>query len=389
MAAIQPPPPQQRRKKKKSAGHAAHHGGAWKVAYADFVTAMMALFMVMWLLASTDAHTRHEIADYFRSGILPNASMAMTGGASFKPSILERSPTPGTSADEIEQLKDLAQAVQDEINQMASEDPAIANLKKLVTIRITNDGALIELVDQPGLESALFDLGASRLKTPLVDFLTKLAPDLGKLPNKIEIYGNTDARPFAAGSNKTNWDLSYERATVARNILEANGIRSDQIVGVMARGASELRNPGDPLAAENRRLSILVRNLPPKAKPKTTGPDPAAKPGDGPAPTAPVNPAAAPATTDPKAPPPAAAPPVPAAAPTPAPTVAPTATPATATPPAPTPPAPTPPAPAATAPARAPIVPPLVPSLAPSVQHPSATPTAPPTRSPGATTANR
>ena len=388
MAAIQPPPPQQRRKKKKPEGHAAHHGGAWKVAYADFVTAMMALFMVMWLLASTDAHTRHEIADYFRSGILPNASMAMNGGATFKPSIMERSPVPGTSADEIDELKELAQAVQDEINQMASDDPAIANLKKLVTIRITNDGALIELVDQPGLESALFDLGASRLKTPLVDFLTKMAPDLGKLPNKIEIYGNTDARPFAAGSNKTNWDLSYERATVARNILEANGIRADQIVGVMARGASDLRNPGDPLAAENRRWSILVRNLPPKAKSKSGPADPNAKPGDSPSPAAaPAVPGAAAAVPGAAAAVPGAATAVPGAA---------AAVPGAATPPVRTPPATaptaaapaTPPA-AADKPAVAPIVPPLVPSLAPSVQHPSTTPPKPAAPTPGATTAHR
>src|SRR5262245_34002723 len=234
-----------RRIKKVEGGHA-HHGGAWKVAYADFVTAMMALFMVMWLLASTDAKTRQEISRYFRTGILPEGDMAMASAAQVIPSVIEQSPTPPQPGKaSLEEQAKAAQEVTGALEHMASIDAELARVIENVRVTVTPDGVLIETVDAG--DSLLFDVSSAKLNQPLQKFLRAMAPVLVGLDKNIEINGHTDARPFPAGSRYSNWDLSYQRAAAARQILEEAGLPGTKVVGVFARASSQRYFPDQPL----------------------------------------------------------------------------------------------------------------------------------------------
>lgn len=246
-----------RRYKKVEGGHG-HHGGAWKVAYADFVTAMMALFMVMWLLASTDAKAKEEISHYFRTGVLPEGTLAMNRAASVVPQVIERSPTQSEQERPLhEQTAEAAKQVSKELENLGEIDPELARVIKNVNVSVTPDGVLVETVDEG--DGLLFDLASSRLGKPLEHFLKAFAPVLAQLGKPVEINGHTDARPFVAGSHLSNWDLSYQRAAAAREQLVAGGVREEQLVGVMARGHSQLFVKDQPLAAQNRRLSFLIK----------------------------------------------------------------------------------------------------------------------------------
>ena len=247
-----------RRYKKVEGGHG-HHGGAWKVAYADFVTAMMALFMVLWLLASTDAASRKEISNYFRTGILPDGDLAMNRAAQIKPSVIEESTVPPPSEEEatLDSKAEAAKQISDKLGRLAALDEGLAAVVKNVKIKITPEGVLVETVDEG--DNLLFDVSSARLGDPLQSFLKAFAPILVKLEHPVEINGHTDARAFAKGSKLNNWDLSYQRAAAAREILEENGVAHDQVVGLFARGSSQLYVPDNPLASQNRRLSFLIR----------------------------------------------------------------------------------------------------------------------------------
>jgi chemotaxis protein MotB len=260
-----------RRFKKVDGGHG-HHGGAWKVAYADFVTAMMALFMVLWLLASTDQQSRKEISNYFRTGMVPQVDLSTKGGAqtvavfeapvvppSIQPPTVQQRGQDGKSADgpggdeRVRTANELVKV----LHKFATVDDELAHVMKNVHVQVTAEGILIEAVDED--EGLLFDSSSSRLNEPLERFLRALAPAIAALEQPVEINGHTDARPFAAGARISNWDLSYQRASAARDILEGAGVAANQVVGVFARGASQLYVPNQPMAAQNRRLSILVR----------------------------------------------------------------------------------------------------------------------------------
>lgn len=241
--------------KKKSKGHG-HHGGAWKVAYADFVTAMMALFIVLWLLTQTDQSSKEAISEYFRTGALPGGSMAVgKPGGSNPPLAVNVFPEAAAGgAVETRELKDLAKGVEDMLGK-ASKKPEFAALAKHVKVRVVSEGALIEMVE--GGDNFLFDVSSSALKPGAIEILEQLAPLLANMRNKIEIHGHTDARPFGSGK-KTNWELSFERADRARRVLEGRGIAKGKIQSVLAHADTALYNPEDPNAPENRRLSLLV-----------------------------------------------------------------------------------------------------------------------------------
>ncbi len=247
-----------RRYKKVDGGHG-HHGGAWKVAYADFVTAMMALFMVLWLLASTDAASRKEISNYFRTGILPEGDLAMNHAAQIKPSVVEESGTPPPSEEEasFDNKAEAAKQISDKLGRLAALDEGLAAVIRNVKIKITPEGVLVETVDEG--DNLLFDLSSARLGQELQRFLKAFAPMVVKLGRPVEINGHTDARAFPKGSKVNNWDLSYQRAAAAREIFEQNGVPKTQIVGLFARGSSQLYDPKNPLASQNRRLSFLLR----------------------------------------------------------------------------------------------------------------------------------
>ena len=242
---------------KKKAKHAGHHGGAWKVAYADFVTAMMALFIALWLLTQTDESAKAAIAQYFRTGTLPGGTLMLGTPAGSNPpvpiNIFEAgsqggpSPDPGLDVFSRNIKKLLADA---------NKVPELAGLMEHISLKETAEGTLIELID--GSDNFLFPVGSGELKPGAVQFLTKLAPLLGKLKNKMEIHGHTDSRPFEKGAKRNNWDLSFLRANEARRVLEQHGVPLGKIGSVQAHADSQLFNKADPFSPENRRLAILI-----------------------------------------------------------------------------------------------------------------------------------
>jgi chemotaxis protein MotB len=248
---------------KKKRGHAGgHHGGAWKVAYADFITCMFALFLVLWLLTQADLKLRQEIARYFRNaGVQSGGSMLgdkFDSARTDKARPLEASLTivQGTG-EELEALRGHAKEIQEALER----GPEFEAIKEHVRVEVTAEGLEIQVVDSgaAGRKGLLFDLSSAALKPELIKLLQELAGHLKDLPNHIEIGGHTDARPFAVGAGLSNWDLSFARANNARRVLEEAGLRKNQVLRVSAYGAERLLNAADPLADENRRLSILAR----------------------------------------------------------------------------------------------------------------------------------
>lgn len=257
--------------KKKKVSHGGHHGGAWKVAYADFVTAMMALFIVLWLLTQADVQTRSQIARYFRDpGVLSGGTTAIPPtsakelvriAADDVLLVQDQAVEELARQTEQEMLEKQTEKVKQLLDKQLGENPDLAELKDQVQVRLADQGLLIDLVDDA--HAVLFATGSASLQPPLVSLLKKLASVLGELPNEVEIGGHTDSRPYVNGSAKSNWDLSYERAAAAQRVLEENGLRAGQVSRVLAHADSDLLNPEDPLDPKNRRLSILLaRRLP-------------------------------------------------------------------------------------------------------------------------------
>jgi chemotaxis protein MotB len=243
--------------KKKGKGHAAHHGGAWKVAYADFVTAMMAFFMVMWLLAQTDQSTRQQLSEYFRTGVFSGAPSVLNGGSGIQNKAYFDVVGQSSIQPEQANFERVAAAVRAAMQRQLSEDARLQALAKQLKVSVTEEGLLIQILDGSG-DDLLFDRSSADLKPRLTELLATIAPILGRLDNKIQIHGHTDAKPFPTGSNRSNWALSFERADSARLVLEKSGLKKGQVGGVFAHGSSALYNPKDPFAPENRRLAILA-----------------------------------------------------------------------------------------------------------------------------------
>ena len=278
--------------KKVVKGHAAHHGGAWKVAYADFVTAMMALFMVLWLLSQTDQETRTELSEYFRTGVFSGAPSILNGGSGIQAKAFF--DVVGASHTQPEQVmfERVSLAVRAQLTQMAGEDAQLKQASDQIKVSVTEEGLLIQILD--GGQNLLFDLSSAELKPKLIDILSRIAPVLARLDNQIQVHGHTDARPFPAGSGRSNWQLSFERADRARAVLEKSGLRAGQVSGVFAHGATALVKPDDPFAPENRRLSILavrrgMERMAARGQPMGPAAAPKAKPEPKPEPKAAPN----------------------------------------------------------------------------------------------------
>jgi chemotaxis protein MotB len=247
---------------KKRAGHGGHHGGAWKVAYADFITCMFALFMVLWLLTQADLQLRQDIARYFRNAsILPGGSSI---GSETQPAKADKARPldPALTViqgngEDLEALRGRAKEIQKTIEQ----DPGLSAIRDNVRVEVTEEGLEIQVMDSgaEGRKDLLFDINSAGLKPALVALLADIAAELGRIPNRIEIGGHTDARPFPAGSAQSNWDLSFARANAAREVMEARGLYPNQILRVTAYADTKPLNVDDPLADENRRLSVLAR----------------------------------------------------------------------------------------------------------------------------------
>ncbi len=239
---------------KKSKGEA-HHGGAWKVAYADFVTAMMALFIVLWLLSQTDQQTRQKLSEYFRTGMFSGAPALVMGGSGVNDGAFLDTKG-GVVQFEQQSLLNGAEAVREAVMQAIKNNSELAGLMKDVDIKVTEEGLLIQILD--GSQDLLFDLSSAELKPRLKSLLEAIAPVLGKLKNQIQVHGHTDARPFPAAAGRTNWELSFDRANNARRTLESHGIREGQLSGVFAHGSVSLYVRDSPLDPRNRRLAILA-----------------------------------------------------------------------------------------------------------------------------------
>ena len=228
---------------RKRVAHAAHHGGAWKVAYADFVTAMMALFIVLWLMNSSD-HMRKAIAGYFND---PRGSTTTVG--------TDRAGAGEALALKRDDLRDLKARLE----QQVTSNPALVKLKKQIEITITPEGLRIELIESR--DGTFFQTGSAELNENGRTTLTLLAHQLGQVPNFISVEGHTDARAYAIASDYGNWELSADRANAARRLMEHEGLRMGQISQVRGFADRQLRVPSDPLDPSNRRISVIVHYL--------------------------------------------------------------------------------------------------------------------------------
>ena len=210
---------------KKKGGHAGHHGGAWKVAYADFVTAMMALFIVLWLLNSSK-QVQDAVGGYFKdpTGTSKKVGSDMVGqGENFVLS------------------KDNMAALKEQLQKAIREVPNFDKLRNHIDMTVTNEGLRIELLESA--KGTFFDIGSPELNSDGHDLLVILSQELGKLPNKLAIEGHTDSKPYSASGHYSNWELSADRANSARRLMQVSGIRADQVTQV--RGFADQRF--DPL----------------------------------------------------------------------------------------------------------------------------------------------
>lgn len=276
-----------RRVKKVSGG--GHHGGAWKVAYADFVTAMMAFFLVMWLVGSTTNKQRAAISEYFKqsspvpgNSVSPNQGPNGPGGASTSMIQLggtmelprgdgqdiggdtnQRKKAKDAKATE-EEARAIAKAAEQkrleelrkQLNAALENSQALAPFKDQLLIDITSEGLRIQIVDKQN--RAMFDMGRAQLKPYTVDILKELAKSINQVPNRISITGHTDVTAYANEQGYTNWELSADRANAARRSLIAGGMAADKIVRVMGLSSSVLFDKQHPDSPINRRISIVV-----------------------------------------------------------------------------------------------------------------------------------
>jgi chemotaxis protein MotB len=239
---------------KKKGGHGGHHGGAWKVAYADFVTAMMSLFIVLWLMGSSEK-VKKAVAGYFNDpkGTGSMFGTTMTGSG------------PDVPVKENDNMKKLKEKLEEEIK--SKKD--LEKLSKQIEITITPEGLRIELIEDKN--GTFYQSGSARLSPSGQELLVLLAGELKTLPNALMIEGHTDATKYSTNADYTNWELSADRANAARRLLQQSGVRSDQVTQVRAYADQLPRVKDNPFDPSNRRISILVKNgtdgKPPKAPP--------------------------------------------------------------------------------------------------------------------------
>lgn len=266
-----------KRIKKVSGGH---HGGAWKIAYADFVTAMMAFFLLMWLLGSTTQGDKEGIAEYFKTPL----KIALAGGAGSGDSssvikgggedlsrrmgqvkrgdIEEIKRTINLEAAqaekqrlEIEQFKNLKKRIE----QVIEANPSLVNFKKQLLLDITTDGLRIQIIDEKN--RPMFSIGKAELQSYTKEILHEIGKMLNDVPNKISLSGHTDATPYPSGEKSySNWELSADRANASRRELIAGGMDANKVLRVVGLSSAVLFDKEDPFSPFNRRISIIVMN---------------------------------------------------------------------------------------------------------------------------------
>ncbi len=235
---------------KKKRGHEGGHGGAWKVAYADFVTAMMALFIVLWIVGQSK-DVKDAIAAYFKDpGLFMAAKKGIMSGPATSKTV-NAPVAPDKEAGEMARLK----AEADNLRKAIAATPDFSKFKDKIQVTVTQEGLRIDLVEAS--EGLFFDIGKAHLKPEAVKLIRLIAPRLGGLGNDMILEGYTDARPYAS-RDYTNWDLSADRANAARKVLEDGGVRKDQVRAVRGFADRNLKIPDSPYDFRNRRVSILV-----------------------------------------------------------------------------------------------------------------------------------
>jgi chemotaxis protein MotB len=229
---------------KKKGGHGGHHGGAWKVAYADFVTAMMALFIVLWLLNTNDK-VKKAVESYFKdpTGVGKQVGSAMAG---LGESVI-------VSKDDMHHLRE-------KLEQAMKTIPMFQQMKNNVELTVTNEGLRVELLENE--TGMFFESGNANPTERGKELLVRLAEEVGKLPNTILVEGHTDAKPYAGSTAYSNWELSADRANSARHLMQVSGgLRPDQIAQVRGFADQHLRTPNDPTNPSNRRVSVIIQYL--------------------------------------------------------------------------------------------------------------------------------
>jgi len=282
-------------KKVKGHGGHGHHGGSWKVAYADFVTAMMAFFIVMWILGQSE-EVKQQVVAYFED---PGAFSFVTGkrtipidlelkpsgkgdGESDKKGNKENVPwfvfdqeskdtiineaakqlkenAMQDSADAAKRVEEIGDKLKKMFKKEMLEKPELKEILSSIKIQITKEGLRIELIESK--QALFFEVGSANLSNPAKEILRSLGLEIGKLPNTIDIEGHTDSRQYGSGSAYSNWDLSTDRANSARRYLSNNGLWDGQITKVVGFADRNLQNPNNPFDISNRRISILIRQL--------------------------------------------------------------------------------------------------------------------------------
>ncbi len=238
---------------KKKVGHGGHHGGAWKVAYADFVTAMMALFIVLWLMNSSKP-IQVAVSGYFKdpSGIGKKTGSSLNG-------LNEAGSSMAGAGEDFKLSKQNMAELKDQLQKSILSINDLDKLKNNIEMTVTSEGLRIELLESEG--GTFFDSGSGILNTSGRELLALLAAELGKIPNHISVEGHTDAKPFAGKTSYSNWELSADRANAARRLMQQSGLRGDQVSQVRGFSDQHLRNLNDPFDPSNRRVSIIVQYL--------------------------------------------------------------------------------------------------------------------------------
>ena len=258
--------------RKKKVIHGGHHGGAWKVAYADFVTAMMALFIVLWLLSSSE-QVQKAVGGYFTD---PNGHGKDVGNG-----------LRGAGSESLPIHKDDMKRLKEKLDQAVKDTGSLEKIKQNVVITVTGEGLRIELIEEEN--GTFFESGNANPTGYGKDILKTLAEEIGKLPNKITMEGHTDAKPFGGRGGYSNWELSADRANAARRWMQENGVRDDQVTQVRGFADQSPRLPDDPGNSANRRITLIIQyqkqDVPLPAEPAKAEKAPE-KPSPSPKPTA-------------------------------------------------------------------------------------------------------
>lgn len=274
--------------KKVSGGH---HGGAWKVAYADFVTAMMAFFLLLWLLSVTTDEQKMMISAYFSpadpriaesvsgsGGVLGGTTMAKDGALTDNAEpVVDYAITPSgetidaankeeldlqevederLTAEQLRREQERFEAVEDRLRQAIETVPELQEVAQNLLIDMTPEGLRIQIIDQDG--KPMFPVASAQPLPEAVKLLKLVSAVIQDMPNMISVRGHTDARPFGIGAAYTNWELSADRANASRRVMLGSGLKVERIENVMGKGAREPLIVEDPLSPKNRRITIML-----------------------------------------------------------------------------------------------------------------------------------